>query len=102
LDIIQKLTNKRSLVLPRSTFVGSGQWGGHWLGDNEATWHEMKRSIIGMIQFNWFGIPYNGADICGFDKTPTEEMCIRWMQLGAFYPFSRNVKIYYQIYLVLN
>jgi alpha-glucosidase (family GH31 glycosyl hydrolase) len=37
----------------------------------------MKRSLIGMIEFNWFGIPYNGADICGFDKTPTEEMCIR-------------------------
>ncbi|CAF3736759.1 unnamed protein product [Rotaria sordida] len=94
LDIIQKITNKRSLVLPRSTFVGSGQWAGHWLGDNEATWHEMKRSIIGMIEFNWFGIPYNGADICGFDKTPTEEMCIRWMQVGAFYPFSRNHNIW--------
>lgn len=94
LDIMQKLTNQRSLVLPRSTFVGSGQWAGHWLGDNEATWHEMKRSIIGMIEFNWFGIPYNGADICGFDKTPTEQMCIRWMQLGAFYPFSRNVCLF--------
>ncbi|CAF1350959.1 unnamed protein product [Rotaria sp. Silwood1] len=94
LDTIQKITNKRSLVLPRSTFVGSGQWAGHWLGDNEATWHEMKRSIIGMIEFNWFGIPYNGADICGFDKTPTEEMCIRWMQVGAFYPFSRNHNIW--------
>jgi len=94
LDTIQSITNRRSLVLPRSTFVGSGQWGGHWLGDNEATWHEMKRSIIGMIEFNWFGIPYNGADICGFEKTPTEEMCVRWTQLGAFYPFSRNHNIW--------
>ncbi|CAF3691355.1 unnamed protein product [Adineta steineri] len=94
LDVLQKITGKRSMVLPRSTFVGSGQWAGHWLGDNEATWHEMKRSLIGMIEFNWFGIPYNGADICGFDKTPTEEMCIRWMQVGAFYPFSRNHNIW--------
>ncbi|UJR29922.1 hypothetical protein I4U23_017469 [Adineta vaga] len=94
LDVLRKITGKRSLVLPRSTFIGSGQWAGHWLGDNEATWHEMKRSIIGMIEFNWFGIPYNGADICGFDKTPTEEMCIRWMQVGAFYPFSRNHNIW--------
>ncbi|CAF0745626.1 unnamed protein product [Didymodactylos carnosus] len=93
-DIMQKVTGKRSLVLPRSTFIGSGQWSGHWLGDNEATWHEMKRSLIGMIEFNWFGIPFNGADICGFDKTPTEEMCIRWMQVGAFYPFSRNHNIW--------
>ena len=57
-DTVQSLTGKRGLVLPRSTFVGSGQWSGHWLGDNEATWHEMKRSIIGMIEFNWFGIPF--------------------------------------------
>ncbi|CAM4768266.1 unnamed protein product [Rotaria magnacalcarata] len=94
LDAMRQITGKRSLVLPRSTFVGSGQWSGHWLGDNEATWHEMKRSLIGMVEFNWFGIPFNGADICGFDKTPTEEMCIRWMQVGAFYPFSRNHNIW--------
>ncbi|CAF3886060.1 unnamed protein product [Rotaria sp. Silwood1] len=94
LDAIQSATGKRSMVLPRSTFVGSGQWGGHWLGDNEASWFEMKQSLIGMIEFNWFGIPFNGADICGFDKSPTEEMCIRWMQVGAFYPFSRNHNIW--------
>ncbi|CAF1394494.1 unnamed protein product [Rotaria sordida] len=94
LDAIREATGKRSLVLPRSTFVGSGQWSGHWLGDNEATWHEMKRSLIGIVEFNWFGISLIGADICGFDKTPTEEMCIRWMQVGAFYPFSRNHNIW--------
>ncbi|CAF1330225.1 unnamed protein product, partial [Rotaria sordida] len=66
LDAIQSATGKRSMVLPRSTFVGSGQWSGHWLGDNEASWFEMKQSLIGMIEFNWFGIPFNGADICGF------------------------------------
>ena len=76
-DVMRQITGKRSLVLPRSTFVGSGQWSGHWLGDNEATWHEMKRSLIGMVEFTWFGIALNGADICGFDKSPTEEMCIR-------------------------
>ncbi len=69
--------DKRSLILSRSTFVGSGQWSSHWFGDNQATWHEMKRSLILMIEFNWFGIPFNGADICGFEKLPTEEMCIR-------------------------
>jgi len=95
---MQDITGKRSLVLPRSTFVGSGQWSGHWLGDNEATWHEMKRSLIGIVEFNWFGIPFNGADICGFDKIPTEEMCIRWMQVGAFYPFSRNVNRFLRLF----
>ncbi|XP_076769599.1 putative maltase-glucoamylase 2 [Arvicanthis niloticus] len=89
-EAVQEVTGERGIVITRSTFPSSGRWGGHWLGDNTAAWDQLGKSIIGMMEFSLFGIPYTGADICGFFGDAEYEMCIRWMQLGAFYPFSRN------------
>ncbi|XP_021568327.1 putative maltase-glucoamylase-like protein FLJ16351 [Carlito syrichta] len=89
-EAVQEVTGQRGIIITRSTFPSSGHWGGHWLGDNMAAWDQLGKSIIGMMEFSLFGIPYTGADICGFFGDAEYEMCVRWMQLGAFYPFSRN------------
>uniref|UniRef100_A0A3P8ZUI1 alpha-glucosidase n=1 Tax=Esox lucius TaxID=8010 RepID=A0A3P8ZUI1_ESOLU len=89
-DAVLSVTGKRGVVVTRSSYPSSGKWSGHWLGDNYSSWDQLLKSIIGMMEFSLFGISYTGADICGFFNPAEYEMCLRWMQLGAFYPYSRN------------
>ena len=50
---MQRATGKRSLVLSRSTFPGSGTMAGKWLGDNASIWIHMYRSIVGTSLSNF-------------------------------------------------
>lgn len=87
---LESTTGKRGQLLSRSTFASSGFYGSHWTGDNSARWPDLRASIIGVMEFNIFGIPHVGADVCGFNMPSNEELCLRWQQLGAYHPFYRN------------
>jgi alpha-glucosidase len=83
-------STKRPFVIGRSTFPGSGTVAGHWGGDNASKWYYMFFSIPQALSFSLFGIPMFGVDTCGFNGNSDEELCNRWMQLSAFFPFYRN------------
>jgi alpha-D-xyloside xylohydrolase len=89
-NAIKTITGKRPFLLTRSSFLTTGQHSFKWSGDNVATWYSLKSSIISIMDFNLFSIPMIGSDICGFIKDTNEELCTRWIEVGAFYPFTRD------------
>ncbi|KAK4877010.1 hypothetical protein RN001_009516 [Aquatica leii] len=87
---LAEIRSNRPLVISRASFPGLGHYAGHWSGDVYSKWYDMKYTIPQLLNFGMFGVPLMGADICGFNGNTTAALCNRWMQLGAFYPFSRN------------
>lgn len=88
--LLKLFPGKRPFIIGRSTFAGSGKWAGHWGGDNESKFFYMSMAIPQALSSSLFGIPMFGTDTCGFHGNADAELCSRWMQLSAFFPFYRN------------
>nr|CAD7260439.1 unnamed protein product [Timema shepardi] len=88
--VLSEIRQKRPFAISRSSFVGLGSYVGHWSGDISSSWGDMAWTVPELLSMSLFGIPLMGADICGFNGNTNNALCQRWMELGAFYPFSRN------------
>lgn len=82
--------DERPFVLTRAGYAGTQRYAASWTGDNSATWNHMRISIPQLINLGLSGYAFVGADIGGFNGSPTPELLTRWMELGAFNPIYRN------------
>ena len=82
--------SRRPFVLTRSSFLGAGAHSAHWLGDNAATWEDLRWSVTGVLEAGLYGNPLPGADVCGFLFDSSPELCSRWISAGSFHPFVRD------------
>ena len=91
----------------RAGYAGSqGYTMALWTGDQVINWDYdsgLPSVIPGALNLGICGVPYIGPDIAGYfntDPAPdSEELWIRWLQLGALTPVMRDLVAYYSIEL---
>ena len=79
----------RPFVLTRSFFLGSQKFGGYWTGDNYAVDAEVQGSMTMLLQNSLAGAIFGGSDVPGFIGVPSDELYIRFYQMGSWEPFFR-------------
>lgn len=68
------------LVAGNSTF---------WGGDQEAEWRNLAVVVRGGLSAALSGLFYWSHDVGGYSGTPTKELYLRWLQIGAFSPMMQ-------------
>ena len=81
---------KRILLFSRSSYIGMHRYGGIWMGDNQSWWSHILMNLQMLPSLNMCGFLYTGADLGGFGSDTTEDMMLRWLELGIFTPLMRN------------
>ena len=82
--------DKRILLFSRSSYTGMHRYGGIWTGDNQSIWSHLRMNLTMLPGLNMQGFVYSGADLGGFGCDTTEDLLMRWLELGIFTPLMRN------------
>src|ERR1700728_2181294 len=82
--------DERPFVLTRATYAGGQRYGFTWTGDNSATWNHLRLATQMVLNLGISGISFAGADVGGFNGSPSPVLLTRWVELAAFSPFFRD------------
>ncbi len=84
-----KSVSGENIVWARSGTAGSQRYPLHWGGDSQCTFEGLAGTLRAALSIGISGIPYFSHDIGGFIGMPTDELYVRWAQLGLFSSHSR-------------
>jgi len=82
--------DERPFVLTRATYAGGQRYGFTWTGDNAATWNHLRLATQMVLNLGLSGIQFVGADVGGFNGSPSSDLLTRWVELAAFSPLCRD------------
>ncbi len=81
---------ERPFILTRAGYAGVQSLAAVWTGDNSSAFNHLALSVRMLLNLGLSGVGLCGADVGGFKGNCSPELYARWIQLGAFYPFSRT------------
>ena len=87
--VLRQRPEKRPFLLSRAGYAGLQRYAGTWSGDIGTSWEGLRISLTFTLGLGFSGMPFSGPDIGGFDSHPSNELYVRWFQLGAYLPFFR-------------
>lgn len=82
--------DERPFVLTRASYSGGQRYGFTWTGDNSASWNHLRLATQMVLNLGVSGISFVGADVGGFNGSPSSDLLTRWVELAAFSPFFRD------------
>lgn len=82
--------NERGFSMTRATYAGGQRYSSVWTGDNMSLWSQMRMSISMNANLGISGFSFVGNDVSGFGLDSSEELFVRWMEMGPFIPIFRN------------
>ena len=84
------IMDERPFILSRSGWAGIQKFAFVWTGDTASSWKVLKQTVSTILNLGLSGIPFSGVDIGGFSGNPSEELFLRWFELGSLLPLFRN------------